>query len=73
MMTKEEAIEVLDDFHKAFRALNPMTAQQAVNALLNSGPVMGSGFRIAGEFASGFSALRSAFDEMERKGIRFQN
>jgi hypothetical protein len=71
MMTQQGAIEVLAEFRKAFRALNPVTAQQAVNALLNSGPVMGSGFRIAGEFASAMSALRSAFDAMDRKGIQF--
>jgi hypothetical protein len=70
-MTQEEAIEVLDGFHKAFRALDPMKALHATNALLNPGPVMTTGALRAREFMSALNALRAAFDEMERKGIRF--
>ena len=68
-MTEQEAIAVLGGFRKAFRALDPTRAQQAVNALLNPGPAMSSGFRRARDFSSALSTLRMVFDEMDRKGI----
>jgi hypothetical protein len=71
MMTETEAVRVLDGLRKALRALKPMDAIQATNALLNPGPAMTSGFRRTGEFGSALTILRSAFDEMDRMGIQF--
>jgi hypothetical protein len=71
VMTQQEAIEVLADFHEAFRALNPTKALHATNALLNPGPVMTTGALRARDFMSALNALRTAFDEMEGKGIQF--
>jgi hypothetical protein len=68
-MTQQEAINVLDGFRKAFRTLDAMKAQQAVNTLLNPGPVVTTGFIRAGEFSSALNTLRTIFGEMDRKGV----
>jgi hypothetical protein len=70
-MTEQEAIDVLDGFHKAFRALNRMKAQQAVNTLLITRPSVSSGSSRAFEFSLAIAKIRSAFDELESKGIKF--
>jgi len=70
-MTTQEAMDTLAGFRKAFRALDPTRAMQAINALLNPGPVVTTGFMQAREFASALSTLKTAFDAMDDKGIRF--
>ena len=70
-MTEQEATEVLDEFHKAFRALNQVKAMQAYNALMNNTGVVTTAFNLGGEFSRALAALRSVFDAMEKKGIRF--
>jgi hypothetical protein len=70
-MTEQEAIGVLAEFRKAFNALDQMKTMRAVNALLNPGPVVTTGALRAREFASALATLKTAFDEMDRKGIRF--
>ena len=70
-MTDQEAIVVLDGFRKAFNGLDPTKTMQAVNALLNAGPVVTTGALRAREFSSALSTLRTVFDQMDRKGIRF--
>jgi hypothetical protein len=69
-MTTQEAIDTLAGFRKAFRALDPTKAMQAINALLNSGPVAtAAGSMHARDFASVLSTLKAAFDAMDNKGI----
>ena len=70
-MTEQEAIDVLAGFRKAFRALNSMQAVQAFNALMNSDGVVTTNFILAGDLASALATLKTVFDRMDDKGIRF--
>jgi hypothetical protein len=70
-MTEQEAINVLAGFRKAFRALNPTEAVQAFNALMNTGAVVTTAFNLASDFGSALATLKSVFDRMDDKGIRF--
>jgi hypothetical protein len=70
-MTKPEAINVLDEFHKAFRNLDTPKAMQAFNALMNADGIVTTNFALAGQFSSAMGILRAVFDAMDRKGIRF--
>ena len=70
-MTEQEAIDVLDAFRKAFKALDRGKAVQAFNALLNNTPVMTTAFNLAGEFGSALATIATVFDRMDNKGIRF--
>jgi hypothetical protein len=71
VMTEQEAINVLDGFRKAFRALNPIEAMGAYNALMNSGGTMTTAFNLGRDFSHALATLKSVFDTMENKGIRF--
>lgn len=71
MMTEKEAVGVLDGLRKASRALDPTRAMQAFNALANSGRVMTSASNLGVDFSRALTALRTVFDAMENKGIRF--
>jgi hypothetical protein len=70
-MTKQEAVNVLDGFQKAFRTLGPMEAMQAFNALMNSDRVATSAFGLGLDFSHALATLRTVFDAIEKKGIRF--
>jgi hypothetical protein len=48
-----------------------MKAQQAVNTLLITRPSVSSGSSRAFEFSLAIVKIRSAFDEMESKGVKF--
>lgn len=67
-MTQQEAINILEGFRKAFRTLDAVKAQQAVNALLNPGPVVTTGMILARDFSTALNTLRTVFDEIDRKG-----
>jgi hypothetical protein len=71
VMTKQEAVNVLDGFRKASRTLDPTKAMQAFNALMNSDAVLTTSFKLAGDFSHALATLRSVFDAMERKGVQF--
>jgi hypothetical protein len=71
VMTKQEAINVLDGFRKASRTLDPTKAMQAFNALMNADGAVTTSFNLAGDFSHALATLRSVFDAMERKGIQF--
>lgn len=70
-MTESEAVEVLAELHKAVRALQPMTAIQAINVLFNPAPKYTTASIRARHFSSSLTTLRVVFDEMEHKGIKF--
>lgn len=70
-MTKQEAINVLDGFHKAFRTLDTPKAVRAFNALMNADGIVTTAFNLGGEFSSALGTLRAVFDAMDRKGIQF--
>lgn len=70
-MTKQEAIDVLNGFRKAFRTLDQMKAMQAFNALMNADGRVTTNFNLAGDFSHALATLKSVFDAMERKGIGF--
>ncbi len=48
-----------------------MKAQQAVNTLLITRPSVSGGSSRAFEFSLAIAKIRSAFDAMENKGIKF--
>lgn len=70
-MTEQEAVDILSGFRKAFRALNQMEAMQAFNTLMNTSGVVTTNFNLAGDFASALATLKTVFDKMDNKGIRF--
>jgi hypothetical protein len=70
-MTEQEAINVLGGLRKAFRALDQSKAMQAFNALMNTGGVVTTAFNLGGDFSGALATLRSVFDAMDNKGIRF--
>jgi hypothetical protein len=70
-MTEQEAINVLDGFRKAFRALDRTKAMRAFNALLITGKVVTTADNLAREFGSALATLRTVFDAMDNKGFRF--
>jgi len=70
-MTEQEAINILDGFRKAFRALNQTEAMRAFNTLMNSGGAVTTAFNLCVYFSHALASLRSVFDAIENKGIRF--
>jgi hypothetical protein len=70
-MTKQEAINALDGFQKAFRALNQTKARQAFNVLMDSGGVVTTAFNLGMEFGSALTTLKTVFDAIENRGIHF--
>jgi hypothetical protein len=71
MMTKQEARNILDGLQKAFRALDRTKAQQAFNALMDSGGVVTTAFNLAVEFGAALETLKRVFDAIEKNGVRF--
>lgn len=72
-MTKQEAMNTLAGFQKAFRALDRAKAVPAVNALVNTSGVMTTDSLLAGEFSSALNILATVFDAIDRKDIQFPN
>jgi hypothetical protein len=70
-MTREEAIEILDEFRKALMALDPIEGRQAFDGLINGPRVMTTAMRRAADAGDALQTLRRAFEEIDRKGIRF--
>jgi len=70
-MTKEAAINVLDELQKASRALDPNKARQAFDALMLDTHVVTTAFNLAAEFVQALGTLRRVFAAMDNKGIRF--
>jgi hypothetical protein len=70
-MTDEEAINALDGFRKAFKTLGPTRAIQAYNTLMTNTRAMTTAFNLGSEFSRALTVIRSVFDAMENKGIRF--
>jgi hypothetical protein len=70
-MTKQEAVDALDGFHKAFRALDQTKARQAFNVLMDSGSVVTTAFNLGMEFGSAMTTLKTVFDAIEKKGNHF--
>jgi hypothetical protein len=70
-MTTQEAVNVLDEFRKEFRALGQTQAMQAFNALMITGGVVTTAHNLARDFSSALATLKSVFDAMEQKGIQF--
>lgn len=70
-MTEQEAINVLDGFRKAFTALDRTKAMQAFNALMMTSKVVTSAHNLARDFGSALVTLKTVFDAMDKKGVRF--
>jgi hypothetical protein len=70
-MTKQEAIDVLYEFRKAFMALGPIKGRQAFDALINDARVMTTAMQRAADAGDALQTLRRAFEEIDGKGIRF--
>ena len=72
VMTKEEAINVLNELRKAYLALDPTKARQAFAALLDTGKVENSAAHQLGtDYENALAGLKRVFDAMERKRIQF--
>jgi len=71
IMTKEEAINVLDGFRKALMALDPMKGRQAFDALINDTRAFSTATQRAADAGNALQTLRRAFEEIDRKGIGF--
>jgi hypothetical protein len=70
-VTKQEAMNVLAEFRKAFMALDPTKGRQAFGALINDTLAMTTAMQRAAEAGNALQTLRRAFEEIDRKGIRF--
>jgi hypothetical protein len=70
IMTQQEAINVLDEFRKAFGALDRTRAMQAFNTLM-TGKAMTNADNLAWQFQSALNVLKTIFDSMDNKGIPF--
>ena len=66
-MTKQEAINVLDEFRKALMALDPTKGRQAFDALMNDTRVMTTAMQRAAEAGNALQTLRRAFEEIDHK------
>jgi hypothetical protein len=73
VMTKEEAINVLDGFRKALMALDPTMGRQAFSALIDDTGIVSTAMQRAAEAGNALQTLRRAFQEIEGKGIRFSS
>ena len=71
VMTKEEAIIVLDRFRKELMALDPIKGRQAFDALINDTSVVGTAMQRAAEAGNALQTLRRAFEEIDRKVFGF--
>jgi hypothetical protein len=70
-MTRQEAINILDGFRRAFRELDRVKAFSAVNALVNTGTVVTRDSLLASKFSSALSDLARTFDAMDKRGVIF--
>jgi hypothetical protein len=70
-ITKQEAINVVDEFRKALMALDSTTGTQAFDALINDTRVMTTAAQRAADAGNALQTLGRAFQEIDGKCIRF--
>jgi hypothetical protein len=71
IMPEQQAVETLAGLHNAIRALKQMPAVGAASRLLNPERKSTTGSLGARRFNISLMNIRSTFDEMDRKGIKF--
>jgi hypothetical protein len=70
-MTKQEAVNVLDQFRKAFMTLGTIEGRNAFRVLIDDSVGATMAGERAAEAGRALDTLQRAFAEIDRKGIRF--